>query len=65
MRQQTFAGENVARLGKKTRPEQCLDAMERIIPRQALPAAIEPFCPNPRGAGRPVGGNRAGFDADR
>lgn len=41
---------------KKTRKEQFLDDMETIIPWKELCEAIEPFYPNPQGAGRrPVG----------
>ncbi len=59
MRQQTFAKESFEKFRKKTRKEQFLDEMERIIPWQELTAAIEPFYPNPQGAGRrPVGVER-------
>ena len=59
MRQQTFAEESFEKFRKKTRKEQFLDEMERIIPWQELTAAIEPFYPNPQGAGRrPVGVER-------
>ena len=51
MRQQTCAEESFEKLRKKTRKEQSLDEMERIIPWQELTAAIEPFYPNPQGAG--------------
>ncbi len=41
---------------KVTRKEQFLDDMEAIIPWNELCVAIEPFYPNPRGAGRrPIG----------
>lgn len=41
---------------KKTRKEKFLGEMETIIPWQGLVEAIEPFYPNPQGAGRrPVG----------
>lgn len=41
---------------KKTRKEQFLDDMETIIPWKELCGAIEPFYPNPQGAGRrPIG----------
>ena len=41
---------------KKTRKEQFLDDMEVIIPWKELCEAIEPFYPNPKGAGRrPIG----------
>jgi len=59
MRQQTFAEERFEKFRKKTRKEHFLDEMERIIPWQELTAAIEPFYPNPQGAGRrPVGVER-------
>ena len=59
MRQQTFAEESFEKFRKKTRKEQFIDEMERIIPWQELTAAIEPFYPNPQGAGRrPVGVER-------
>lgn len=41
---------------KKTRKEQFLEDMEVIIPWKELCEAIEPFYPNPKGAGRrPIG----------
>ena len=41
---------------KKTRKEQFLDEMEAIIPWTGLVDAIEPYYPNPQGAGRrPIG----------
>ena len=41
---------------KKTRKEQFLEDMDRIIPWQGLVDAITPFYPNPQGAGRrPIG----------
>jgi IS5 family transposase len=44
------------RYRKKTRKERFLDDMEVIIPWKALCEAIEPFYPNPKGAGRrPIG----------
>ena len=44
---------------KKTRKERFLDDMEEIIPWVELVEAIEPFYPNPQGAGRrPVGVER-------
>lgn len=52
MRQKTLADEGFEKFRKKTRKEQFLDEMECIIPRQELTAAIEPFYPNPQGAGR-------------
>lgn len=59
MRQETFADENFEKYRKKTRKEQFLDEMEAIIPWKELAAVIEPFYPNPEGAGRrPVGIDR-------
>ena len=56
MRQQSFTDNNFEKFRKKTRKELFLDDMERIIPWQELTAAIEPFYPKPRGAGRrPIG----------
>jgi len=44
---------------KKTRKEQFLEEMETIIPWKDLTEVIEPFYPNPQGAGRrPVGVER-------
>jgi len=59
VRQKTLADESFEKFRKKTRKEQFLDEMERIIPWKELTAAIEPFYPNPQGAGRrPVGVER-------
>ena len=56
MKQQTLAGGSFEKFRKKTRKEQFLDEMETIIPWQQLTEAIEPFYPNPQGAGRrPIG----------
>ena len=56
MRQDTFSDAGFEKYKKKTRKEQFLDEMEKIIPWQELTAAIEPFYPKPEGAGRrPVG----------
>jgi IS5 family transposase len=56
MRQKTFSEEGFEKHRKKTRREQFLDDMEQIIPWAELAAAIEPFYPNPVGAGRrPIG----------
>jgi IS5 family transposase len=56
MRQQTLAGNSFEKFRKKTRKEQFLDDMERIIPWTELTEAIEPYYPKPEGAGRrPVG----------
>jgi IS5 family transposase len=56
MRQRTFSEEGFEKHRKKTRREQFLEDMEQIIPWTELAAAIEPFYPNPKGAGRrPIG----------
>ncbi len=59
MRQETFATETFEKYRKKARKEQFLSEMEVIIPWKKLTEAIEPFYPNPTGAGRrPVGIDR-------
>lgn len=56
MRQPTLSDNGFEKFRKKTRKEQFLDEMEVIIPWQDLTRAIEPFYPQPEGAGRrPVG----------
>jgi IS5 family transposase len=56
MRQNSFADSSFEKYRKKTRKEQFLEEMETIIPWKELCAAIEPFYPNPAGAGRrPIG----------
>ena len=56
MRQRSLAAEGFEKYRKKTRKEVFLEEMDRIIPWQELSAVIEPFYPNPEGAGRrPVG----------
>ncbi len=56
MRQQTLAGSGFEKYRKKTRKEQFLEDMDQIIPWKELTAAIEPYYPKPKGAGRrPVG----------
>lgn len=56
MRQQSFADEAFERYRKPTRREIFLDEMDKIIPWAELCDVIEPFYPNPKGAGRrPVG----------
>jgi IS5 family transposase len=55
MRQPTLA-EDFEKYHKKTRKEQFLEEIETIIPWKHLTGVIEPFYPNPQGAGhRPVG----------
>lgn len=53
MRQQTLADEGFERYRKPTRREQFLDEMDKIVPREGLCEVIEPFYPQPEGAGRP------------
>lgn len=53
---QTSLTDGFEKFRKKTRKEQFLEDMETIIPWKELCEAIEPFYPNPTGAGRrPVG----------
>lgn len=53
---QTSLTDGFEKFRKKTRKEQFLEDMETIIPWKELCEAIEPFYPNPAGAGRrPVG----------
>ena len=55
-RKQTSLTDGFEKFRKKTRKEQFLEDMETIIPWKELCEAIEPFYPNPTGAGRrPVG----------
>ena len=53
MRQQTLSEGVFEKYRKKTRKEQFLDEMERIIPWQELTEAIAPYYPKVEGAGRP------------
>ena len=56
MRQTSLADNGFEKYRKKTRKEQFLQEMESSIPWEKLSEAIEPFYPNPQGAGRrPVG----------
>jgi len=56
MRQTSFAEGSFERHRKPTRREIFLEEMDRIVPWQELCAAIEPFYPKPKGAGRrPIG----------
>lgn len=58
MRQQSLT-DGFEKYRKKTRKEQFLEEMDTIIPWKELTAAIEPFYPNPQGAGRrPIGVER-------
>ncbi|WP_345419632.1 IS5 family transposase [Halioxenophilus aromaticivorans] len=53
---QTSLTDSFEKYRKKTRKEQFLEDMETIIPWKELCEAIEPFYPNPAGAGRrPIG----------
>lgn len=53
MRQQSLADGGFEKYRKKTRKEQFLDDMERIVPWQQLAEAIAPYYPKAEGAGRP------------
>ena len=53
MRQQTLADEGFERYRKPTRRERFLDEMDKIVPWEGLCEVIEPFYPQPEGAGRP------------
>jgi IS5 family transposase len=56
MRQPTLSDNGFEKFRKKTRKEQFLAEMEVIIPWHDLTQAIEPFYPQPEGAGRrPIG----------
>ncbi len=59
MRQKSFAESGFEKYRKKTRKEQFLEEMQAILPWMELCEAIEPFYPNPAGAGRrPIGIDR-------
>lgn len=59
MRQTSFVDGTFKKYHKRTRKEQFLAEMERIIPWKELTAVIAPHYPNPPGAGRrPVGVER-------
>ena len=59
MKQQSLEASGFEKYRKKTRKEIFLDEMEQIIPCKELCEAIEPYYPQPAGAGRrPVGLNR-------
>ena len=59
MRQKTFATVGFEKHRKRTRREQFLDDMDRVVPWNELCSVIEPFYPKPSGAGRrPVGLDR-------
>jgi IS5 family transposase len=53
MRQQTLADEGFEKFRKPTHREQFLNEMDQIIPWRDLCKVINPFCPMPKGAGRP------------
>lgn len=56
MKQKSLSESGFEKYRKKTRKERFLDDMDAVIPWQQLADAIEPFYPNPKGAGRrPVG----------
>ena len=52
MRQRSLLGNGFEKYRKQTRKEVFLNEMERIIPWKELTQVIEPFYPNPDGAGR-------------
>tara|TARA_R110001592_G_scaffold260403_1_gene525095 strand:+ start:232791 stop:233063 length:273 start_codon:yes stop_codon:yes gene_type:complete len=59
VRQDTFNNSGFEKYHKKTRRQQFLEDMEKIIPWDELCSIIAPFCPAPKGAGRrPVGIDR-------
>lgn len=53
MRQSTFAGGGFERYRKRTRREQFLEEMDRIVPWEKLCAVVEPVYPKGEGPGRP------------
>lgn len=56
MRQESFALGSFEKYRKRTRREQFLSEMDRIIPWQELSTVVVPYYPRPEGAGRrPVG----------
>lgn len=56
MRQQSFASDDFEKYRKKTRKEVFLEEMDQIIPWTSLSQVIEPYYPQPKGAGRkPIG----------
>ena len=56
MKQKSFALDGFDRYRKKTRKEIFLEEMNQIIPWKEMTKAIEPYYPDPKGAGRrPVG----------
>ncbi len=59
MRQSTFSEIGFDKYSKRTRKERFLEEMEEVIPWSDLCAVIEPFYPQPKGAGRrPIGIDR-------
>ncbi len=56
MKQQTFGAVNFEKYGKQTRKGKFLEEMNAVIPWRELVEAVEPYYPQPQGAGRrPVG----------
>lgn len=53
MQQQTFAEVSCEQYRKPTRCERFLNEMAQVIPWGELAGGLEPFYPNPAGAGRP------------
>lgn len=56
MKQRTFGAANFEKYGRQTRKGKFLEEMNVVIPWQELVEAVEPYYPQPQGAGRrPVG----------
>ena len=56
MQQRTFGAVNFEKYGRQTRKAKFLDEMNGVIPWEELVEAVEPYYPQPSGAGRrPVG----------
>jgi|SRR5579884_2913308 len=58
MKQTTFAGTGFARYSKKTRRQEFLDEMDRVIPWQALCAVVEEHYPKGEFGRPPIGVER-------
>lgn len=56
MRQQSLEASGYEKFRKKTRKEQFLGEMEKVVPWREICEVIEPYYPKPKGAGRkPIG----------
>ena len=56
MQQRTFGAVNFEKYGRQTRKAKFLEEMNGVIPWEELVEAVEPYYPQPSGAGRrPVG----------